>query len=129
LPQIVALLEEFPARGNPNKQMAWLSTYIAAAYPSARDYLSHRQGMSDESLSKLCVTQTVLLGFRRCYEELWDEKFKQILLPMHQTKLAPNENQLGVEYGLVAASANFVLPATPTIRHSQARQRQMIDPR
>jgi hypothetical protein len=126
LPEIRELMSDFPKSSIPIEQMSWLSMYIAATYPSARDYLIRQHGMSEESLAKLCVTQTVLLGYRRCYEELRDEKFKQIALPFHQSHLLGDESQLGVEYGMVAAPANVVLPAITALRRAQARLQQLI---
>jgi hypothetical protein len=126
MPQIADLFEGHGMPESSSERMSWLSMNIAAAYPSARDYLIRQQGMSEESLTKLCVTQTVLLGYRRCFEELRDEKFKQMLLPIHQAKLLPDDSKLGAEYGLVAGPASIILPATTAIRRAQARQQQLV---
>lgn len=118
---------------NPADVRTALVAYIAAAYPSARRYLTEDRGMDPQQVEAYPTAQTVFLAIVRYYDEARDGYFKWSHLPFWQSEAATRGFRfdefvpISVDRaGWIAAPAAMLLPAISAVHRATARIDQQV---
>lgn len=108
-------------------------SFIAAAYPQAKDYLIDDCGLDRELLEEYATAQVVFLASVRFYHQAADERFKWCLMPYWQAQQSEAFQRRDEQYqqqmknlGLASTLAAQVLPAFDAAHVAHTRQQQQL---
>lgn len=136
LPQLGMLAGEFSIPSpeeEPEAARAALVAFVAAAYPSAKEYLIHEQGLPRDQVEAYPTAQVVFLAMVRFHNYWRDEVFKWMYLPFWQVRslevTADVERKLksaAEQYGWFAMPTELLLPAVIATRTAATRGEQNV---
>lgn len=134
--QVGMLASEFglpSVEQNPELARAAVVSYVAAAYPGAREYLINEWDMPSEQVDAYSTAQVVFLAMVRFYDQWRDDIFKWMHLPVWQFRAKATVSSVDQlmaakadRYGWCAAPTQLLLPAVLAARTAVARSEQQI---